>query len=308
MHTSRSARRGKSEVRAMRHLTLIDRKIAGRAILLSGLVLSAAVCPMQSRAQDAGRVFALLAIDTDSKVAGVEDDGRAMSSILVNGFGHTGILNLRVLTGPDVRPDVIVDYFRNVPAGPNDVLLIYYSGHGATFEGQGHFLTTSHGNLSRRHAPCGAQRTTSATERAVDGLLCQPGQRAPTTSGARRCSPQPRVSPMMRHCLLLQHRGIVDVNSSSFGEMSWASQGPGGDFHHAPARAMGAWDIALFDTDRDGFVTWTELFDQVRHETQTAFREFRKHLLNLDPARLDRGMRDEFAKAARPGASGIRPR
>ena len=75
-------------------------------------------------------------------------EGRC-SAILANGFGNTGILSLRVLTGPDVRPDVIVDYFRNVPAGPNDVLLFYYSGHGATFEGQGHVLTTSHGNLSR---------------------------------------------------------------------------------------------------------------------------------------------------------------
>ena len=72
-----------------------------------------------------------------------------MSAILTNGFGNTGILDLRVLSGPDVRPDVIVDYFRNVPVGPNDVLLFYYSGHGATFEGQGHVLTTSHGNLSR---------------------------------------------------------------------------------------------------------------------------------------------------------------
>ena len=97
-------------------------------------------------------------------------------------------------------------------------------------------------------------------------------------------------------CLLLQHRGIVDLTSSSFGEISWGRQGTGGIFTHALTQAMGAWDIAQFNTDKDGFLTWTELFDQVRRDTQTAFREFKRHLLNLDPAGVDRGLRDSLQR------------
>ena len=72
-----------------------------------------------------------------------------MTSVLERGFGSSGALDLRVISKEDVRPDVIVNYFRRVRSGPNDVLLFYYTGHGAIFEGQGHVLTTSHGNLLR---------------------------------------------------------------------------------------------------------------------------------------------------------------
>ena len=98
----------------------------------------------------------------------------------------------------------------------------------------------------------------------------------------------------------------MDLTSSSFGEISWGRQGTGGILLTRADQAMGASDIP-FDTDKDGFVTWTELFDQVRRDTQNAFQEFKKHLLNLDPAGVDRGTRRQFAEATRPGASGIRP-
>ena len=59
---------------------------------------------------------------------------------------------------------------------------------------------------------------------------------------------------------------------------------------------MGAWEIGPFDTDKDGFVTWTELFDHVRHETQVAFREFKQDLLDQDQTGLDRGMLDSLRR------------
>ena len=210
-----------------------------------------------------------------------------------------------MLTGPDVRPDVIVDYFRNVPVGPNDALLFYYSGHGATFEGQGHVLTTSHGNLLRdtlRTALTERRPRLSVLLTDCCASLVKPRPQPP--AGAR--APQPRVSPMMR-CLLLQHRGIVDLTSSSFGEISWGRQGTGGIFTHALTQAMGAWDIPQFDTDKDGFLTWTELFDQVRRDTQTAFREFKRQSAQSGPGGGGPGPARQFAEATRPGASGIRP-
>jgi hypothetical protein len=244
----------------------------------------------RAEAQDAGRVFALLAIDTDSQIAGIEDDGRSMSAALMSGFGNTEFLDLRILTGADVRPDVIVDYFRNLRSGPDDVLLFYYTGHGAMFEGRGHVLTTSHGNLPRgvlRAAMSGRQPRLGVLLTDCCSSLVK---RRPQPPAAGAPAPRPQVSPMLR-CLLLQHRGFVDVTSSSYGEASWSRQGTGGFFTGALATALGSWGIEGFDNDRDGFVTWTEVFEQVRRETQATFREFKQDLLNRNPRDLDPKLR-----------------
>ena len=94
----------------------------------------------------------------------------------------------------------------------------------------------------------------------------------------------------MLRCLFLEHQGVVDVTSSSFGEPSWSGQGSGGLFTRALTEAMGA-EIGPVDSDKDGFVTWTELFEHVRHDTQTAFRDFKQVLLKQDSRGMDRGLR-----------------
>src|SRR5262249_47218721 len=216
---------------------------------------------------------------------------------------NSGILELSVLSGAEVRPDAILEYFRTVRSGPNDVLLFYYTGHGGMFEGRGHVLTTSHGHLPRhvlRAAMSGPRPRLSV-------LLsdCCPSviRRRPQGPAPGAPAPRPEVSPMFR-CLLLQHRGFVDVTSSSFGEASWSRQGTGGFFTSALATALGSWGIDEFDQDKDGFVTWAEVFEQVRRETQATFRQFKRDLLDLAPRDVDprlraslEGQRDQSPQA-----------
>jgi hypothetical protein len=257
---------------------------------LAGLLLPLIINPPQIRAQDAGRVFALLAIDTDSQIAGIDEDGRSMTAALTSGFGNSGILELSVLAGAEVRPGAIVEYFRTVRSGPNDVLLFYYTGHGGMFEGRGHVLTTSHGNLPRdalRAAMSGRRPRLCVL---LSDCCSSVVRRQPQGPAPGAPAPRPEVSPMFR-CLLLQHRGLVDVTSSSFGEASWSRPGTGGFFTAALGTALGSWGIDEFDQDKDGFVTWAEVFDQVRRETQATYREFKQDLLSLSPRDLDPKLR-----------------
>ena len=252
-------------------------------LLLAALAGGAPVLAQQA----GGRVFALLVIDTDAKIAGLELDGERMASVLEKGLGGTAILKLRVLSGDQVGPDAILSYFRSVPSGPNDVLLLYYSGHGATFEGRGHALTTSHGNLMRSTVRSAMEaRRPRLTVVLTDccASLIKP-RRMPPTPGAPAPAP-PRLSPLMR-CLFLRHQGTVDVTSSSFGETSWSNSDIGGFFTKALVGALGTGELAPLDSDKDGFVTWTELFDQVRSETQFIYRNFKEALLNNDQQRLN---------------------
>ena len=148
---------------------------------------------------------------------------------------------------------LIVNYFRKLQSGPNDVLFFYYTGHGAIFEGQGHVLTTSHGNLLRETL----RKQMSADDPRlcviVDRLLLEPGEaagRKPPMAGAP--APQEQVSPIMR-CLFLEHQGLVDVTSSSFGEPSWSGQGTGGLFTRALTDGARWRDLPQLDSDKDGF-------------------------------------------------------
>jgi hypothetical protein len=237
-------------------------------------------CALEAHAQNSGRVFALLAIDTDSHISGIEDDGRAMTSVLRGGFGNSGILDLRVISRREVSPEVILEYFRNVPSGPNDVLLFYYTGHGATFEGKGHTLTTSYGNLLRQtlvnlmHA---RQPRLCVVLTDCCASLVKARKEAPAPGAGL---PPEQVSAIMR-CLLLEHRGVVDVTSSSLGEISWSGQGTGGLFTQALTFVLGG-DIETCDSNKDGFLTWTEVFEHVRLGTQAGYRNFKQNVLKLD--------------------------
>ena len=168
----------------MRRLILIDRELRRFAISLTGLLVLVTISAMQARAQDAGRVFALLAIDTDSRVAGVEDDGRAMQAILANGFGNTGILSLRVFywtrRSPGRHRRLFPERTRRAQRCAA-FLLQRPRGHvrraGARFDDVAREPVT-------RHPPYRTDRTTSTIERAVDGLLHSLVKRRTTTAGA----------------------------------------------------------------------------------------------------------------------------
>jgi hypothetical protein len=273
----------------MKRLTILVRNTHVSAAMIAGLLVLAASSTPPARAQDTGRVFALLAIDFDAHIAGLEDDERGMTAALASGFGSTRLLNLRILKGGEVSPRAVVDAIRGFPIGPNDTLLFYYSGHGATFEGRGHVLTMSHGNLLRSDLRAVvAQRRARLSVLLTDccSSLVKP-QKEPPMAGAQ--APQARVSPILR-CLLLQHQGVVDLTSSSLGEASWSRQGTGGLFTSALSSAMGSWDVDEFDTNKDGFATWTEVFDYVRHETQASYQAFKQDLLNQDASKLDSRM------------------
>ena len=85
------------------------------AIVIMGLLALSTINAARAHAQQDGRVFALLVIDTDAKIAGLEDDERGMTAALASGFGSTRLLNLQVLTGGEVSPNAIVNAIRRFP-------------------------------------------------------------------------------------------------------------------------------------------------------------------------------------------------
>jgi hypothetical protein len=247
--------------------------------------------PTQARAQGAGKVYALLVIDTGANLAGVERDGQAVKDALKDGFGDSGRLELTTLRGPNVNPLAILDYYaklpRSYPAAYDDALFFYYSGHGATFNGKAHTLTTSHGNLER----AALRRVMEQRRSRLTVILsdcCATIVKVPASEPyVGKMPPQEGRIPMspVARCLFFEHRGVVDVNSSSYGESAWGDTEMGGFFTSALSRGLGLKFIDPLDNDGDKFVTWNELFTTVRRDTQQIYQTFRDD--QLKQARAD---------------------
>src|SRR5579885_3205767 len=71
----------------------------------------------QKRARELDRIHVLVVIDTAEETPGFPADR----------------YTLKVLEGDNLMPDQIVDYYRDLKTGPNEGLVFFYSGHGATF-------------------------------------------------------------------------------------------------------------------------------------------------------------------------------
>ncbi len=135
--------------------------------------------------------------------------------------------------GPDVRGDLvdmkdkILQAIDNCPAGQNDTLVVFYTGHGA-HDDNGHFLVMPDGKnrlyrktildrIGKKRPRLAVLITDSCNLQVPSGM--KPGP-------AARLIPPERISPLF-DSLFIRSRGVVDINSSSEGEVSVGAIGGG---------------------------------------------------------------------------------
>lgn len=135
--------------------------------------------------------------------------------------------------GPDVRGDLvdmknkILRAIDNCPSGRNDTLVVFYTGHGA-YDDDGHFLVMPDGKnrlyrktildrLARKSPRLAVLITDTCNLHVPSGM--QPG---PTP----QMIPPQTISPLF-DSLFIRSRGVVDINSSSEGEVSVGAIGGG---------------------------------------------------------------------------------
>ncbi len=135
--------------------------------------------------------------------------------------------------GPDVRgelanmKDNILHAIDQCPAGQDDAIVVFYTGHGA-YDDNGHFLVMPDGQtllyrktilekLAGKHPRLAVLITDSCNVPVPSEM--QPGP-------AAMLLPPERISPLFES-LFIRSRGVVDMNSSSEGEFSVGAIGGG---------------------------------------------------------------------------------
>jgi hypothetical protein len=181
-------------------------------------------------------------------------------------------LNVVVLTleeNSDARPSTILAALQELQSGPNDTLLVYYTGHGAADDG-GHYFSLAGGKLYREDL----KRRMQALKPRLAVLIsdcCNV-----RSDGKAYFAPAPRINepahltPVIES-LLIKPGGVVDINGSSPGESA---------FFIPEAKRSGALPGSLFTKALTTFVrnsrsktsSWDELLTHVSTNIHVAFR------------------------------------
>lgn len=190
------------------------------------------------------------------------------------------------------RREAVLNWIQNVQVAPRDVVLVYYGGHGGMVSTtyRETFLNLTDRRLYR-----------SALANAIEGLDCQ--LKLLITDACSNAPRPPIVASSFavetvskRHIkhLFGQHEGFLHINAASEGQYSWSHIELGSFFTIALMELIS--DIS--DTNRDGFVAWSEVFEVTRDVTEEIFNQVYPHFPQSQKQELQRrGITTQTPKA-----------
>ena len=230
-----------------------------------------------------GVIHALLVADSDSNLgASVLKDVRMLGGALEAAFEeHSSRLHLETRTGKSVKASEILSWFRNLNPNADDTLLFYYSGHGEIRPDRGHVLALTNAENGNKLLPRSdiLSELKSKKTRLVVVLTDCCSTIRPTRIIITRPPPPAGFLPPppwgVAGCLLLQHRGLVDINASCPGQEAWpvytAVTAVGGIFTVNLSTLLNGNMVDSIDKNRDRFIEWNEFYQVLEKNTQQDF-------------------------------------
>ena len=239
-----------------------------------------------------GVIHALLVADSDSNLRkSVLQDVVMLSGALEEAFKeHPSRLRLETRTGKSVKVSEILSWFHNLNSNPDDTLLFYYSGHGEIRPNLGHVLSLTNAENGNKILPRSdilSELKRKRTRLVVVLTDCcstiRPPLIAPAPQAPARLAPPPWA---VAGCLLLQHRGLVDINASCPGQEAWPIVTvDGGIFTQNLSHLLNANMRDSIDRNGDKFIEWDEFYPMLEKQTQLGFRNLQLSLEQRKKAR-----------------------
>jgi hypothetical protein len=230
--------------------------------------------------QTSKRLLALLIADTLDPTIGssVEKDAENFELLLKDAFDkQKERLVLTKLTGKQCNREAVLEYFKNLPPCPDDTLLVYFAGHGATHRSLGHvlalntdagkpslFLRSELRNLILSKKPRLAILLSDACGDFLD--------KAPDIS-REPLLPDWKVI----EALFLRPQGLVDINSVSEGESALGSK-EGGYFSLNLLNTLRK-DLFQLFPGPDGSLFWHDVIPLVQEKAQQGYDTYRRRSL-----------------------------
>jgi hypothetical protein len=215
------------------------------------------------------------------------------------------------MVGENNTPDKVIGYYRDLKTGPNEGLVFYFSGHGATLPDRdkvyrqqvmamGHVPKKRKGYLFPRETLVNAMPFKNAGLAVVLTDCCAnhipytlpPLVSSPATVGARLGDEGPKeIAPVVRN-LFFEARGIIDVTAADH-DVAGFDPDAGSFFTLALAHLLRE-DVASFNPLNKDFLRWKDFFPRLREETNKEMQYYKRKRGDKDDA-------TQYAKAFQLG-------
>ena len=163
--------------------------------------------------------------------------------------------------------DLVLNWVRKVDSDPNDVILVYYGGHGAMVSNdyKETYIQLTDGKLFRSELANTIQSKKSCRLKLLITEACSTAPLPPvSTSFAVET-----VSKGYIKNLFGKHEGFLHLNGATEGEYGWCHVELGSFF----TISLMALISDISDTNRDGFVEWQEVFALAKKDTKAIFKQ-----------------------------------
>jgi hypothetical protein len=241
----------------------------------------------QKRAKELDRIHVLVVVDTAEENPVFREGGRSdranWEKLLREGV-PADRYTLKVLEGDNLQPNQIVDYFRDLKTGPNEGLVFFYTGHGATFRDRNdrfvqHTILLGCNNAKRtlgrrmpRETVINAMRQKNAGLIVILTDCCADAfkSKAPiliTAPGPGE--PAKEIWPTVRN-LFFEHRGIVDITAEE--KESALATSKGGLFTQTLMNLLER-NPSYFKPAEKDFVTWATFAEHLKRDTSRMYKD-----------------------------------
>lgn len=212
----------------------------------------------------AQEIHALLVIRNDEADIGisVDIDRKRVENMLTDIQGKNVCrVSKRVLNGNQnmATADRMKRWIKNVRPGSDDVIFVYYSGHGAMVDGET-FIGTQGGILYRKELVKFMKEAPDCRLKILITDACSSNVNVSN----------PSLNPDLRSTLknlFVEHKGFLHLTAASEGEYAWSNDRRGGWFTSSLIETI----YQFPDPNGDNFVSWEEVFKATKKKTQDLF-------------------------------------
>jgi hypothetical protein len=244
-------------------------------LALAALLAASSPAGAQAPPPELKRLTVLLVADTNALEL---RDGVTASAAAVRQRLEAGVpkdrLAVKELKGADVSAKGLLDAVAALKLTPDDAVAVFYFGHGEydADADQHKLVLGARPDKLARDDLVAALHASTASLKVLITDCCSNTVKKPLPQEERQFKTEPptKLDPMYG-CLFFQHRGLVDVTAADRGTFAFYDDS-GGVFTTALVRL---WDRKWreLDTNKDQFLSWKELYPQLREETNKVFTE-----------------------------------
>lgn len=239
-------------------------------LALLAFLLSSAVCVTPA---DAQTVHALLVIMDDDPSIGksVNVDRQHIKQLLNTVQNELCEVKITILLSSKdtATHDGILRWVQNINVAPNDVIFIYYSGHGGMNREGKTFLATEGKHLYRSDLVNALERAKLPRLTLLITDCCSSMVQSNLEPMLQSSRSMTRLTQHVLQNLFLEHNGFLHLTSASEGQYAWGNPATGGWFTKGFINALNS-DLKK---NKNGFLSWEQVVVTTRQNTEKTFSQ-----------------------------------